>query len=337
MSYKIENLVFQGGGILGIAYLGALDYLYGNGIMKPLKRVAGTSAGAITACIISLNLPFYDIKSIASALNYSKIPYQSGSEAYNLLPKDTKKQLGKFLGDATHVYRLIKNYGWFSTQFFYTWIKDVIQSQFDSSKKIAPYTFADFKNKYIHLENRPFLDLYVIGTNLSTGTSALFSYETTPTMEVAQAVRISMSIPLFFEAVTVNDFNITGNNANNIYCDGGVMNNYPINLFDTPLHNPNPSLGYNKYTLGVRFKSNPEYASIKNLLDYIKMLLYSSSSVQKENYNNSSIDIARSINIDTGSVSSLDFNIKLYDDNYNFLYYQGYKAAKDYFSMRYPL
>ena len=40
-----------------------------------------------------------------------------------------------------------------------------------------------------------------MGSNISTGYSEVFSYEHTPNTRVADAVRISMSIPLFFQAV----------------------------------------------------------------------------------------------------------------------------------------
>lgn len=33
MSKRIENLVFEGGGVLGISYLGVLQYLYENNLM----------------------------------------------------------------------------------------------------------------------------------------------------------------------------------------------------------------------------------------------------------------------------------------------------------------
>jgi NTE family protein len=44
---------------------------------------------------------------------------------------------------------------------------------------------------------------------------------------VADAVRISMSIPFFFEARYYEQ-----NGSNDAYCDGGVLNNYPIDTFD---------------------------------------------------------------------------------------------------------
>ena len=71
MKLNYKNLVFSGGGILGIAYLGALDYLYKTHLIHPIEKVAGTSAGAITACLSCFNLSFEDLShSLLSPLKF---------------------------------------------------------------------------------------------------------------------------------------------------------------------------------------------------------------------------------------------------------------------------
>ncbi|MEM5612701.1 patatin-like phospholipase family protein [Bacillus thuringiensis] len=50
-----------------------------------------------------------------------------------------------------------------------------------------------------------------------------FSRETTPDVPLVVAVRISMSIPFFFKSVEWDK---------DYYVDGGVLDNYPIRLFD---------------------------------------------------------------------------------------------------------
>jgi len=42
----LENLVFEGGGVKGIAYAGAVQSLKNHSLLEKVKRVAGTSAGA---------------------------------------------------------------------------------------------------------------------------------------------------------------------------------------------------------------------------------------------------------------------------------------------------
>tara|TARA_Y100000815_G_scaffold226384_1_gene214278 strand:+ start:231 stop:413 length:183 start_codon:yes stop_codon:yes gene_type:complete len=45
--YPFRNLVFEGGGVKGIAYSGALAVLEERGILPQIRRVGGASAGAI--------------------------------------------------------------------------------------------------------------------------------------------------------------------------------------------------------------------------------------------------------------------------------------------------
>ena len=54
MTYNFRNLVFEGGGVKGIAYAGALKELEKKGLLTSLQRVAGTSAGAITATLLAV-------------------------------------------------------------------------------------------------------------------------------------------------------------------------------------------------------------------------------------------------------------------------------------------
>lgn len=331
MVRKIRNLVFEGGGILGISYLGVLDYLFQNGLMYEVDRVAGTSSGAVTACIASFNLPFTSIKNIASSLDYKKVPSKLEIDNLKIIPEDVKEILDNLFGDLNCLYRLIHNFGWYSTDYFYSWIKGVIAAQFDPAKKRPPYTFTDFKDPSLHKNNNPFLDLYVIGTNLSMKTAQVFSYDTTPRMEVAKAVQISMSIPLFFEAVKTEETDVFGNSGNNVFCDGGLMYNYPLNIFDSPKYNSNPFYGGNMETLGARFMNKLNIAEIDNLLAYLESLLHVSTYIQQLNYESNPLNEVRSIVIDTGDINPVDFNVLEGDDTYNFLYSQGYNAVKDYF------
>ena len=65
--------------------------------------------------------------------------------------------------------------------------------------------------------------MHLVATNLNKRSSEVYSRDTTPKMPVAEAIRRSMSIPLFFAAVREDE---------NIFVDVGVLDNYPIRLFD---------------------------------------------------------------------------------------------------------
>ena len=332
MVNKIENLIFEGGGILGIAYLGVLDYLHRNDFMKNVKRLSGTSAGAVTACVASFRLPFNEIKLISDSLDYKKLLDKGEDHYLEFIPKVIREEIEKLLGNLDCIYRLINNFGWYSSDYFYQWIKDVIASQFDASKKKPPYTFSDFKNPFIHKHKQDFYDLYIIGTDISNKIYRVFSFETTPDMEVAQAVRISMSIPLFFEAVKID------NNDNpenfNVFSDGGIINNYPLTIFDSAKYGSNFTYGANMNTLGARFNRRIKYAETNNLLDFISNLSLSFLRVQEDTYNTNQLDIARSISIDDNDAIPVDFDVSLNDKTYTILYNEGYDAAKRYFTQK---
>ena len=96
----IKNLAFKGGGVLGIAYAGAIQVLEQRGVLKTVERVAGTSAGAITAALVALKYTSAEITQIVNATNF---------EDFQDKPRPLK---------ALH------NYGLYQGDFFLAWMQD---------------------------------------------------------------------------------------------------------------------------------------------------------------------------------------------------------------------
>lgn len=310
------NLVFGGGGVHGIAYLGVLKYLDEVQLLREIDRVAGTSAGAISALLTSFNLPFWMMKNIVDTIDYEKM-IEDREEEELLQLRDMTEQLEMIFGNIHSSYRFMKHYGWHSTEYIYKWLQDVINEQFDQNLKKPPYTFRDFKNRSIHKTRQPFKDLYILGTNLNQKKSVVFSYETTPDIEVALAVRISMSIPFFFEAVKIE---------NQVFVDGGVMQNYPIRIFDVN--------GYNKDTLGMKIDPTNKENEIDNIIDFTKNISLSFLKKEEDIFEKNIDDIKRTIEIDASPISSLNFHIKKEDPSYILLYNRGYQAALQFFRLK---
>jgi len=344
-SYK--NLVFKGGGVRGIAYVGALKYLYENGLTRSLERVAGTSAGAITALVLALNPEsFSEIKRIADSLDYRKVPSEGEkSEQGEQGAKGSQGEGGSALARAAQLWqksqslgivknlqctlRLVQDKGWYSSDYFYNWLREVIASRFSVDKKI--FSFADFADPAIHKGGRPFFDLYVTGTDISNRTSRLFSAETTPGMEVALAVRISMSIPLFFEAVP---YQYPGTERPQVYADGGVMLNYPLSVFDDQKYCRRLDRGMNPETLGLFLYSSPdatEYKEVKGMVDYISALFESLLLVQERLVLYGEKNKGRTIFISDEGIPSTDFDLAPGDEKYAKLFDSGYRAAAEFF------
>src|SRR5688500_9947810 len=104
---EIKNLVFEGAGIRGIAYAGVIEELENQKMLGNLQKVGGTSAGAITALMLSLNYSSADIARIVSSTEFRK--FNDGRFMF----------LGGFA-------RMNKNYGWYRGDKFTAWLSDII-------------------------------------------------------------------------------------------------------------------------------------------------------------------------------------------------------------------
>ena len=328
MKYPFKNLIFEGGGVKGIGYVGALKALEDRKIIRNVSRVGGTSAGAINAVLLALGFTLKETEDILFSLNFRNFM----DDSWGII-RDTN--------------RLISEFGFYKGDFFRDWMGRLIEKKTDNENS----TFNDLKN-------RKFRELYLIGTNLSTGYSEVFSAEHTPRMRVVDAARISMSLPLFFRAVR--------NFRNDVYVDGGVFNNYPIKLFDRkkyvkkkdrdaltveteyyqPInenlkkHHPGSSeYVYNKETLGFRLDSakeiavfrdaaEPEHRKIEDFFDYAGALIHSVLNVQEDQHLHSD-DWHRTIYINTLNVKTTDFDLP--DEDKRNLVEQGELGVDKYF------
>lgn len=311
MAYHFKNLVFEGGGVKGIAYVGAMEELDGRGIYDQIERVGGTSAGAINAILVGLNYSISDTKDVLWKLNFNNF-------------------LDDSWGIVRNTDRLVESFGWYKGDFFRNWIGGVIKDKTGNSES----TFADIE-KAKDKKEKGFKSLYFMGTNLSTGFSEVFSAENTPHVCVADAVRISMSIPLFFACKR----SIRGD----VYVDGGVLDNYPVKLFDREKYVSDPnnksdpayysrineeltgldrqvsSYVYNKETLGFRLDtkeeisvfrdhSEPVHNKINDFFDYASALIETIMDAQDSSHLHSD-DWQRTIYIDTLGVKTTEFDL----------------------------
>jgi NTE family protein len=258
MNYNFKNLVFEGGGVKGIAYGGALKVLDELDILPGIIRVGGTSAGAINAALLALGFSFQEVSDIIASTNFNDFEDKSKVIFGNMR-------------------RILKYYGWFKGDAFTGWIGEKIK------KKTGKVNFTFGELKEAVTGNEPgFRELYLAVTNLTQQKVEIYSHESSPDVAIKDAVRMSMSIPLFFKAVK---------RGNDILVDGGLAYNYPIDLFDREKYLVNPAnrgdytadakgYVYNFETLGFRLDSKEIIRAskddwslvpvkIKNLKDHI--------------------------------------------------------------------
>ncbi|RPD49567.1 patatin [Hymenobacter sediminis] len=238
-----RNLVMEGGGIRGIAYGGALQELEQRGVLAGLQRVGGTSAGAIQAALLAVGYSAQEIREIVN-----NTPVQRLNDGRLM-----------FFGGST---RLIKQFGWYRGDEFARYLSELI-----GRKTQRPDLTLGQLHALTQQEPTRYRDLYTTGTNLTTQRVQVFSYETHPDLRVADAVRISMSIPLYFRAVLLDkQGHIVRRPAKGqeveVLVDGGLLANYPIDLFDHPRYlaagaataamGATPTPFVNPETLGLR-------------------------------------------------------------------------------------
>jgi NTE family protein len=208
VAQPFKNLVFEGGGMRGVSYAGALYELEQAGHLKSIEKVGGTSVGAITALTLSLGYTPKEIEELIGRTN----------------PRKFNDGTFLLVGGGT---RLRKHYGWFKGDAFLRWTEKVIKNKTDN----ADITFQQ-------LHGGGYIDLYVTGTSLNHQKVIVFSHESYPNMKVKDAIRISMSTPFFFKAIFIDSVgNVLKNRKSkmdyDIMVDGGFISNYPIDLFDT--------------------------------------------------------------------------------------------------------
>lgn len=69
-----RNLVFKGGGVRVIAYMGALEALEEAGAVGGIERVAGISSGAVAAALLGFRLPVGETLLLFNSLDMSRVP-----------------------------------------------------------------------------------------------------------------------------------------------------------------------------------------------------------------------------------------------------------------------
>ncbi|XP_059159411.1 uncharacterized protein LOC131943353 [Physella acuta] len=196
-AYPFENIVFEGGGNKGIAYCGAVRLLEELELWPQVKRLAGTSAGAMTAALLAVGYDSHHLEEFFS-LNLNQIFLDHKCGYLSLIPN------------------LLRYYGWNPGKKIYEWMGEKIAAQTGNPDSTFKQVYQTF--------NR---ELCVVVTNLNQMTSLYCHPKTTPDMPVRLAVRMSISIPGMFRAVKHRTYGHT-----DVFVDGGVLCNYPIHCYD---------------------------------------------------------------------------------------------------------
>jgi len=230
MSTRSENgnlladAVFEGGGVKGIGLVGALTAAEEKGYQW--VNLAGTSAGAIVAALVASGYHSVELKQIMAELDYR-------------LFKDTSLLDNvPFFGPLSS---LIFEKGIYEGDYLESWIRGLLMKK--GIKTFSDLIIEEFKD-----DEKYRFKLRVIASDISRGRMLVLpqdiaEYGIQPeSLDVAAAVRMSMSIPFFFEPVKLVH---KQTHQVNYVVDGGLLSNFPVWLFDTDGSEPSwPTFGF---------------------------------------------------------------------------------------------
>ena len=179
---------------------------------------------------------------------------------------------------------------------------DIILSELLKKKNINP--------KINLLELYKLTKKKVIGTTvcITTKQTEYISYENYPELDVLTFMKMSSSVPFLFQPVTYK---------NKLYIDGGLTDNFPLDLFNNKLEN----------VIGINIIS--EYFNIKevkDILDYFLTIMgiFITNSI-KCYTDNKYKNIVYNINI----TNSNPFNFSMSNKDKKNMYMEGYNFMKE--------
>jgi len=185
-----RRLLFAGGGVRGVAYVGFLEEIQKANLLKNVKEFCGVSAGAFFAFLLALGYSVSTIKTLCLEFDFSILPSVEPENLFMLFEEfgvDTGEKVEKFIES------LLKHKK-FS-------IATTFEQLFEKTKK----------------------KLRMWATDIQSLEPVEFSVEKTPQTPIAIALRASIAYPLYFTPVKDEQ---TGH----LLIDGGVMDNYPISM-----------------------------------------------------------------------------------------------------------
>jgi len=203
------DLVFEGGGVKGIGLAGAFWELERQGFTP--HSVAGTSAGAITAALVAAGYRGDELE----ALVLHDMDFRRFADGE-----------GGVLGDLG---RLLDRKGLHSGDYFRGWIGERLAAK-------GLHTFGQLRIDDPPNDRAPYR-LKVIAADLSRSRMLILPDDAADIgvdpdeLLVADAIRMSMSIPIFFTPVVRPD---PAGGGDHVIVDGGLLSNFPVWLFDLP-------------------------------------------------------------------------------------------------------
>ncbi len=273
---KPHTIVLSGGGVRALAHIGALERLEKASYLRNVRRWIGLSAGALVAFAITIGYSLTELHDICARIDFEILQDLEEGLPFTFFDKlglDTGCRLRKFLAALLTIRGLS-----------------------------AGTTFADLATA-----GKPALQIYA--TDLQTGAARCFSVESTPHIPLVDALRASMSLPIYFQPIldTETEHQLT---------DGAVLGLYPRCFLDDK-----------DGVLGLLLVPRIDYSDPPTTIEKYVLRLFD---IFNESRNREQYERFRdtTILIETDAMSPVDF--ALTTEIRNGLFADGYGAADKY-------
>ncbi|MDT3427454.1 NTE family protein [Paenibacillus forsythiae] len=299
------NAVFEGGGVKGISLAGAVQASEEAGVK--FRRVAGTSSGSIVASLLAAGYSGEEMSRIIQGTSFRS--FLKRSPVFNT----------KLVGPALRV--MLKK-GLYSGEALESWIRGILRQK-------GIVSFRDL----------PPGKLSIIASDITDGRlvvlpDGLVEYGINPEyFEVAKAVRMSCSIPYFFDPVMLRR---SGKAAEGksfaeqfVYMvDGGLLSNFPMWLFEDKEAGKQgatkvPVVGYQMVG-----HTAPQAHRITGPFSMLQALVETMLSAHDERYIEQE-KMVRTVKIPTLGIGTVKF--ELTPEESAALYNSGYHAGQEFF------
>lgn len=306
------DLVLEGGGVKGIALVGAISTLAAAGY--GFERIAGSSAGSIVAAVVAglqkAGEPLSRLEDVARSLRYDR-----------LRDRGRIGRMFGIFGPVTDGLAIAFENGMFEGEYLRSWLAGVLDD-------LGVRTFGDLRrdDPGSSLPAERQYGLVVTASDVSRQRLLQLPWDypsfglPADDQSVADAVRASAAIPFFFEPVTLR---APGGQVSTLV-DGAVLSNFPIAMFDRT-----DGLVPRWPTFGVRLSARADSPSARPVTGPVSLALAvveTMMAARDARHIDDPCVQARSVFIDTSDHSPVDFGIT--DEEQELLLINGRAAAK---------
>lgn len=219
---------FSGGGAKGAAYIGVIEE-FGNARLSQLEKVCGSSAGAITACMVATGCESYEFRAC-----YESLP--SGKPSQGLLRNVIRQNMRSMIRHTLLRYmhgRDVRNLNEHQR---------TLLRKYQFEDPTHDITFRELELLERNFSGAGFKALSVATTLKSDKTKLIpLNAETTPDMPISLAAVASAALPIVYDPVDISPYvpqqtriNLQlDRTAPILAIDGGAVDNLPFELIAT--------------------------------------------------------------------------------------------------------